>query len=53
MQSESLRVVGMLLYLVKYSRPIIANAVRELTKCMDGVTSVAYKEMLALIKFVL
>jgi len=45
--------VGMLLYPVKYSRPDIVNAVRELTKCMDGATMAAYKEMLRLIKFVL
>ena len=45
--------VGMLLYLVKHSRPDIANTVRELTKCMDGCTPAAYKEMLRLIKFVL
>jgi len=53
MQSEYMSGVGMLLYLVKYSRPDIANAVRELTKCMDGATPAAYKEMLRLIKFVL
>jgi len=35
MQSEYMSSVGMLLYLVKYSRPDITNAVRELTKCMD------------------
>ena len=27
--------VGMLLYLIKFSRPDIANAVREITKVMD------------------
>jgi len=45
-----MRGVGMLLYLVKYSRPDIADAVRELTKCMDGATPAAYKEMLRLVK---
>ena len=45
--------VGMLLYLVKHSRPDIANAVRELTKCMDLGTPVAYKELLKVVKFVL
>jgi hypothetical protein len=30
--------VGMLLYLVKHSRPDISNAVRELTKVLDGAT---------------
>jgi len=53
MQSEYMSGFGMFLYLVKYSRPDIANAVRELTKCMDGATMAAYKEMLRLIKFVL
>ena len=45
--------VEMLLYLIKYSRPDIANVVRELSKCMDGVNLAAYKEMLRVIKFVL
>ena len=44
--------VGMLLYLVKHSRPDIANAVRELTKCMDKGTLEAFKELLRVIKFV-
>jgi hypothetical protein len=43
----------MLLYLVKHTRPDIANAVRELTTCMDKSTPVSYKEMLKVIKFVL
>jgi hypothetical protein len=29
---------GMLLYLIKYSRPELSNAVRELSKCMDRAT---------------
>ena len=45
--------VGMLLYLVKHSRPDIANAARELSKCMDKATPAAYKELMRLIKFVL
>jgi Reverse transcriptase (RNA-dependent DNA polymerase) len=45
--------VGMLLYLIKHSRPDICNGVRELTKCLDGATQVAYKEMLRIIKYVL
>jgi hypothetical protein len=45
--------VGMLLYLIKHSRPDICNAVRELTKCLDGATPNAYKEMLRLTKYVL
>ena len=45
--------VGMLLYLVKYSRPDISNAVRELSKVLDGSTETSYKEMLRVIKYVL
>ena len=45
--------VGMLLYLVKHSRPDIANAVRELTKVLDCPTLIAMKEMKRIIKFVL
>ena len=37
--------VGMLLYLVKYLRPDIANAVRELSKGMKEVTPDAMKEL--------
>lgn len=44
--------VGMLLYLVKYSRPDIANAVRELSKVMDGATPAHLKSLHRLIKFV-
>ena len=53
MQSRYRSGVGMLLFLVKHSRPDISNAVRELTKCMDGASPAAYKEMLRLIKMVL
>jgi hypothetical protein len=45
--------VGMLLYLIKYLRPDLANMVRELSKCMDGASLAAYKEMQRVIKFVL
>jgi hypothetical protein len=45
--------VGMLLYLVKHSRPDIANAVRELSKVLDGANMAAYKEMHRVIKYVL
>ena len=37
--------VGMLLYLVKHSHPDIANAVRELSKVLDGANMAAYKEI--------
>jgi hypothetical protein len=45
--------VGMLLYLVKHSRPDIANVVRELSKVVDGATPAAMKELRRVIKFVL
>jgi Reverse transcriptase (RNA-dependent DNA polymerase) len=45
--------VGMLLYLVKHTRPDIANAVRELTKLNDGPTASAMKELNRVIKYVL
>jgi hypothetical protein len=45
--------VGMLLYLVKYSRPDIANGVRELSKVMDGATPAHYKCLLRMIHFVI
>jgi hypothetical protein len=44
--------VGML-YLVKYSRPDIANAVGELSKVLDGSTEASFKEMLRVIKYIL
>ena len=45
--------VGMLLYLVKHTRPDIANAVRELSKVLDGASPAAYKELMRCIKYVL
>jgi hypothetical protein len=45
--------VGMLLYLVKHSRPDISNAVRELTKVSDGATPAHWKAMLRVIKYVI
>ena len=45
--------IGCLLYLVKHSRPDIANSVRELSKCMDKGNRAVYKEMKRVIKFVL
>jgi hypothetical protein len=52
-QSEYRMGVGMLLYLVKHSRPDIANAVRELSKSVDGATYASLKEMKRIIKYVL
>jgi hypothetical protein len=45
--------VVILLCLIKYSRPELANVVREFSKCMDGASLAAYKEMQRVIKFVL
>jgi hypothetical protein len=52
-QSIYRSVVGSLLYLTKHSRPDIANAVRKLSKCSDGATPSAFKEMKRLAKFVM
>jgi hypothetical protein len=43
----------MLLYLVKHSRPDIANAVRELSKVADGATKDHWNKLLRAIKFML
>ena len=51
-QSKYCTGVGMLLFLIKPSRPDIANCTRELSKVLDGATESAYKEMLRVIKFV-
>ena len=40
-------------YLIKHSRHDIANAVRELSKSMDGASKLQFREMLRVIKFVL
>jgi hypothetical protein len=42
-------VVGMLLYLTKYSQPDISNIFRELSTCMDSETWGAYNELLRVI----
>jgi hypothetical protein len=42
----------MLLFLIKYSRPDLANFVRGLSKCMDAASHAAYKEILRVMKFV-
>ena len=44
---------GMLLYLVKFSRPDIANAVRQLSTALDKPNEAAYKEMKRVMKFVI
>ena len=45
--------VGSHLYLVKHTRPDIANGVRELTKAMDRATAGHYKQLLRVLKFVI
>ena len=44
--------VGMLLYLVKFTRPDISNSVRELSKAMDKSTDAHYKALLRVLKYV-
>ena len=45
--------VGLILYLVRKSRPELSNAVRELSKVVDGPTKEAVSEMYRVIKFIL
>jgi hypothetical protein len=45
--------VGMLLYLVKHSRPDISNSVRELSKVCDGANQSHWKSLMRNIQFVL
>jgi hypothetical protein len=45
--------VGMLLYLVKHSRPDISNAVRELSKVADGATRAHWNALLRTNKYFL
>ena len=45
--------VGLLLYLVKYSRLDIANSLCELSKCLGSSTDTSDKEMHHMIKYVL
>jgi hypothetical protein len=52
LQSRYRTGVGMLMYLIKHSRPDIMNACRELTKVLGNCTVAAYKEMLRCAKFV-
>ena len=52
-QSKYQTGVGMLLFLVKHTRPDMANYTRELSKVLDKATVSAYKEMTRIIKFVL
>jgi len=45
--------VGTLLFLLKHSRPDLANPIRELSKVLDCPTEAAFKELKRVIKFVL
>jgi len=45
--------VGMLLYLVTFSRPDLSNCVRELSKVMRDATKIHFKSLLHTIKLVL
>ena len=45
--------VGMMLYLVKYLRPDIVKAVRELSKVNNKANYANYKQMLRGVKYVL
>ena len=45
--------VGILLYLVKQTRPDLANATRELSRAMDVANYVHWKELLRVIKYTL
>ena len=45
--------MGILLYLVKQTRPDLANATRELSKAMDVGNYVHWKELLRVIKYAL
>ena len=48
-QKEHWSGLGMLLYLVKHSRPDIANTTKELLKGNDGTNSATFKELLYVI----
>ena len=45
--------VGILLYLVKQTRPDLANATRELSRAMDVANYIHWKELLRVIKYTL
>jgi len=45
--------VGMLLFLVKHTRPDLSNGTRELSKVMDKATEGHMKELCRVIKYVI
>ncbi|KAG7348743.1 hypothetical protein IV203_011340 [Nitzschia inconspicua] len=52
-QKDYRSAVGMLLYLVKHSRPDLSNSVREVSKVMDGATDEHVTILHRVIKFVI
>ena len=44
--------VGLLLYIVKHSRPDLNNSVRELSKSMDRANEDGYKKLLQVLNFI-
>jgi len=52
-QNLSCSDVGTLLYLLKYSRPCLANPLRELSKALDQANQATFKELKVVIEFVL
>ena len=42
---------GLMIFLIKHSRPDLNNPVRELSKALDCPSPAAYKEMLRVMKF--
>jgi hypothetical protein len=52
LQARYISGVGMLLFLIKYSRPDLTNLLRDLSKCMDAANHAAYNQMLRVIQFV-
>ena len=43
----------MLLHLVKHPRPELSNAVREISKCVDQVNTINYKDIIREIKYII
>ncbi len=52
-QSKYYSGMGMLLCMIKHSRPEVSNILHNLSKVLDTSTKTAYKEMLRMIKYVL
>ena len=52
-QQEYWSGVSMLLYLVKYSRPALANMIREISEANNESNPAAYNKLLHVMKYVL